>query len=400
MIRRLNENYFFLAVICAIFAVGLFTLIRTPKWVSVSENRSLDQFKPFTISSFIDGSFQDNFEKALSDQFVLSEKVRVGYGDLINNLPTFGIDNMVCGNHYIVLNYNNSYAATYNCDDRLVALPINEDPNTAEIFKSDILDKNIEKYNKINTISDVYYYYIDQQQLFNFETGEKIIELDKYLKDHLTGNYSFADMTYNSYDEFVPYFYKTDHHWNKEGQYKGYREIMELLGEKDILEPVGTVTNHDNFYGSFARELQNYKYKEEFEIYNFDLPEHDTYIDEKPGQYGHYQEYLTHDYVYDRSSNLYGYVYGLDNGEVLFDYHQPKKDNLLIIADSFDNPINVLIAKSFNKTYSIDLRNYELFFKKPFALSSYLEGKDIDKILFIVSPRFLYDEKSNKGLEL
>ena len=55
----------------------------------------------------------------------------------------------------------------------------------------------------------------------------------------------------------------------------------------------------------------------------------------------------------------YGGVYGGDNGEVIFDTGKDG-DNILIFGNSYDNAILKLLASHFSKTYSIDLRNYEL----------------------------------------
>ena len=74
-----RENYFFLFLLAIVYAFSSFTFIKTEVPDSKAENRSLATFPHFTLHSFLDGSFQDNFENALSDQFVFSEDIRIGY---------------------------------------------------------------------------------------------------------------------------------------------------------------------------------------------------------------------------------------------------------------------------------------------------------------------------------
>ena len=88
---RLSENYLFCILLSLVFAVGSYSFIKKPNKSSNIENRSLVQFQHMTWGTFLDGSFQENFENALSDQFPKSEVIRANYGSLIKNMPDFGI---------------------------------------------------------------------------------------------------------------------------------------------------------------------------------------------------------------------------------------------------------------------------------------------------------------------
>lgn len=56
---------------------------------------------------------------------------------------------------------------------------------------------------------------------------------------------------------------------------------------------------------------------------------------------------------------------------------------MLVIGESYDNAILKLLASHFNKTYSIDLRNYERTFGAKFQFSEYVKDSQIDKVLLI-----------------
>lgn len=397
---KLTENHIFIGLVCLIFAAGAYTIIKNPTKTSRSENRSLVQFQHFTIKSFLSGSFQSNFENALSDQFPKSEKIRTVYGESINKLPKFGLDTIACANRYIIIDSRQNTNAVFNCDDFLIAPPMTEDPRQKQNLEISTITDDIEKYNHINSLIDTYYYFIEEPQSFNFATGERVLDLETALRSQLTGHYSMASLQFNTYEEYKKYYYKTDHHWNYVGQYQGYQDITKLLGIDNPRQPVELVTNHEYYFGSRARDSRNYDIEEEFAYYRFDLPDHDTYVNGTQTTYGHHSDYSEHNYTAYRTFNHYSYVFGGDFGEVVFDYHQPDKENLLIISNSFDNPVNQLIAQYYNRTFAVDPRHYQKDLGENFRLSDYIKSNRINKVLLIIQPRFIFNKNSNKGLEL
>ena len=397
---RYSSNYFFLVFICLFFVVGFYTLIKNPVKTSEAENRTLTEFQHFTIKGFLDGSFQSNFENALSDQFPGSEKIRTVYGETIGNLPSWGVNELACDGRYIFLDgkqYTNTF---FDCDDYIISPPMTEDPKQKKVLETNILEEDIKKYNHINSISDTYYYFIEEAQSFNFATGERVLDLETTLRKELKGHYSIASLQFNNYEEFKKIYYKTDHHWNHFGQLQGYQDIIKLLGINTTAVNTELATNHEYYFGSKARDSRIYNSADEFVFYTMDLPPHDTFVNRKKQEYGHQEDYLNHKYKSTRLFNHYGYVFGGDYGEVLFDFHQPERGNLLIISNSFDNPINSWIAQYFNKTYAVDLRHYKNHIGEKFVLSEYIKNNNIDKTLLIIQPRFIYNWNSNQGLEL
>ena len=392
MIRKitLRENYFFLFLLILFFAYGAYGLIKTPSKRSSSENRSLAQFNHFSIKTFLDGSFQDNFESALSDQFPRGEGVRVTYGEVINNLPTFGIHNLICQDRYVDLSISQK-RATFNCEDYIVRIPRSTN-NTVY--------NNIKKYNKMNSLNDVYYYIINSYASYDFEKNQDVGNYETIVRNNLKGNYTISSLNMRSYEDHKKYYYKTDHHWNYIGSYQGFLDIANMFGIHTPSKPIGTFTNDEYFFGSHARAIRNYSFKENFTIYLFDVPSHDTTINGKTKPYNHIEDFTNHNYKYDKNMNFYGYVYGGDYGEVVFDFHHEDKPNLLILSNSYSNAINELIAQYFNKTYVVDLRHYNDSIGTSFEYSKYIKNNNIDKTLVIADPGFLSEPESNQGLEL
>ena len=341
------------------------------------------------------GEFQDGFEAALSDQFLGSEQIRTFYQQELRHLPTFGVEEGICHDRYLELTSNTERRrGIFNCEDYIVYLPESMDGE-----REKTLMMNMEKYNHLNKLGKVYYYFVDDSSSFDFARNERVVNYPEKLRVGLKGGSGFDFLKYDNFEEYKKYFYKTDYHWNYRGSYQGFLDIVKMLGVERVAEPRGVFTNHENFFGSHARGTSNYDFGEEFEFYEFEIPKHEVWINGEPGQYNHFEEYKRHDYEYGKTENYYGYVYGEDYGEVKFDFGRPGKENLLIISNSYSNAINELIAQYFNKTYVVDLRYYKETFGKNFEASSYLKEKKIDKVLVLMSPTFILAEEPNRGLE-
>ena len=390
------ENHLFFVVVLGIFIFGAFTMVKNADLFSEPENRNLTQFTHPTVGSFLDGTFQKSFEAAFSDQFLNSDDIRVNYRQAIASLPKFGLDNMVCKNNYLEIpNSKDRHRAIFNCEDYMVYFP--------ELLlgeKEEIFEQNIKKYNHLNKISDVYYYFVNDSSVMNFASGEKEIDYEEIFKEKLKGKYHLAFFEYKDWEDYKQYFYKNDHHWNYKGSYKGYLEIAKLLGISHTIKPTGSFTVTDPYFGSFATMTQDFDHPDELTIYTFDIPDHDTMVNKVEGSYNHFDECKNHDYDYKNEyMNLYGFCYGDDLGEVVFDFHQPKKENLLIIANSYSNPINELIAMNYNKTFVVDLRYYKAQFGYDFDFEEYVKDNHINKTLFIFSPTFIRNKNTNQGLK-
>lgn len=394
--NKLRENWVFLGLVFVVFLLGMCGLVKTPQKTSVAENRSLAQFPHLTIGSFIKGTFQGEFEKAISDQFLMSEAIKVNYGQVINNLPTFGINNLFCTNRYTeVPNSTKEKREFFDCGDYMVSYPTEATTNNIKAYK-----RHVANYNKLNNLADVYYYYVTSYNTINFETGEQTIDVRTMLKNDLEGKYTLGIFDVGGYGQYKKYYYKTDHHWNHIGFYKGYVEISNMMGIKNPIEMPKILTNHDIFYGSHANAILYYDVKEEFEYFDYEFPEHDTYVNGKKSEYGNFKKYKNHDYA-DKNPVMgyYEYVYGGNNGEVIFDYHNPEAENLLIISNSFGNPIKSLISQHYNKTFAVDLRNYKKATGKDFVPREYIKEHNIDKVLVILTMGFLFSDDVNRGLE-
>lgn len=371
------NNIFMLIMFFCLIAYGALALIRTPKDVSYTENRNLNKFQQFTIKGFLDGTYQSGLENAFTDQFVGGGRIKnlmnknLSFSRYMVNVPA------LCEDAYISV--GNGYYF-WNCNQQFVSYPIEDSEAIQARY-----ERIGKKYSEINGKLDMHYYYITSPINYNMTKNQMGVNISDLMKNHFKGEYKFDYLKIETPEQLMSYFYKTDHHWNYNGSYEGYKDIMKLLdAEEEIKEPLEKVVFDFDFYGSASRVTSIYEYAGPFTAYKFDYSEHDMYINGNKASYGAENEYFNGRYNTSKEMNHYGIFYGGDYGEVMFDFKNNKKDNVLIIGNSFTNAVNKLVASGFNKTYVIDLRHYESAFGQKFDIEKYAKEKDIDKVLILM----------------
>ena len=337
------------------------------------ENRSAYKIPKFSISNFMSGKFQNDLELSVSDQTLGSESLKKI--DILFDNEIFSLfeKNLRSDGYYMVA--KNIYSIENI--DYLMYLPLG---NSYVLQNKDNVEKVASFYESIN-IKDKYLYLINNDQSINFtDINNNFYEqVIKYYPSYKT-----SYLAIDSLKDYMNYFYKTDHHWNYKGAYQGYKDIIKMIfgSEEKVLEPVEEVKFKYITYGSKANTKQYFKFKENFTAYKFDMPSFNSYVDGKEMEYGFKSKFFKNPDCEKEDYNLnYANFYGLDYGEVMYDFHQSDKDNLLIIGYSDTNAVNELIASHFNKTYIIDFRH-----TGKIDVNDYIEEKEIDKLLYIANP--------------
>ncbi len=373
------DLFFFIAVLTIIVGGIAITILR-PKSIMPLENRTAYKFEPFSLEAFIDGSFQDNMEKALADQIPLSGTMKKTYrlfSTEIKEEVITDINKDSCENKYIT--YGDFLK--FGCEDIFVYSTANYETVKEKMnSRTENIKKYVDQYKNI----DFYLYYIERDLDINFETNKKNLFYENMINNLDFENIKYDRLEINNFEEYKKYFYRTDHHWNYLGSYEGYKGIMNIMDKSsDILKPINKKCAKEYFSGSKVRMTgANELYGEELCAYIFDMPQLNIEVNGKKGDYGHQNTF----YQLESSALSYGAVYGYDDGQIIIDGN--GKDNILIFGDSFDNAIIKLIAVNFDKTYSIDLRNYERTFRKKFLFQEYIKDKNITKVLFVGNLEF------------
>ncbi len=201
-------------------------------------------------------------------------------------------------------------------------------------------------------------------------------------KDNLNENIMISEFLVSTKEEYNELFYKSDHHWNAKGAYVGYEQIMNLLNIKNYTKKENYIKVNENYLGSIANRIKNDAIKDEFYYIDFNLDNHIILVNDKeeikykPKQIN--QDKIDKNKYYDYYVNYYNGLYG----RVVYNFNKEKRENLLIIADSYSWVIDDLIASNFNETHIINLM-FDEYQTGNFDYKKYIDDNKIDKVLIL-----------------
>lgn len=360
-----------------VLLVGLGKTLFFPKDRNYYENRLANQIPDFTLSAYLDTSFQEGVENAFLDQVNFASNAKKLYHNVSSFLLYCGLRDVTEQNPDRYVRFLDMWI--FGREYLLYYLrPLSQ-------FESGLREKAA-NYNACfsqHPELDFYLYYVEKDTDINFETGEKN-QMFPFLQEQLDLPQShIACFTVDNFEDFSQRFYKTDHHWNHRGSYLGYEQIAGLLGipETDLLPVLEEVDLRQSFFGAKASTAGTEVFSDEFFAFRFAFPEMTVTINGEPAEdYGSQEAYFS---GMAKEPIGYGNFYGGDYGETILDTQSPEKENLLILGDSYDNAVIKLLASHFGKTCAVDLRYYEHSLGRPFRFSQYVEEHQITKVLFV-----------------
>ena len=386
-------NAVFVALVLIFLSAGLLKTAFFPNDINELENRKANKLPSPSFSAFLDGSYQSSVRDALSDQVFFAESMKELYNRVNSAFVKLSVSSAASSaamsevREYIKVDDMNLYGKNY---DHILYNP------TVFEWVVDMLDVNINGFNNIISAlpeTDFYLYYVEKETDINFVTGKKS-GIFEYLSENINiPSEKEARFEVNDFEEFSKCFYRTDHHWNEEGSYRGYIELLDLLKISDLpIEKGEKIKLSDSFAGSKTQSPGVSSFREDFYAYKLCYPEMTICQNgEKTKDFGMQNEY------FEKKADLppvtYGNFYGGDMGEIIFDTGNTEKDSILVLGESYDNAILKLLASHFDKTYSVDMRFYNAYMGKDFNISEYVKEHSIDRVLFIGNIDFFINEE-------
>lgn len=378
-IKNNFNKLFFLGVYFMFTLIVLVKLCLNSNVINYVENRSSYRFNLPRFNEVLDSTFQNNFENAVIDQMPKYDLLKNVYNKISMNilLRTLKFTKLDETDKYVTLNNGINFYKDY----------LLYNVQSEEDFKLKA-DDDIESINKIYKSVNVnmYLYFVETDSNNRFD-----INYDYDAISYLKANLNLSSNNIGAYEikgfekDYRNNFYKTDHHWNNNGSYRGYREIAEMMDFEKVLENNDEVCfNEIRYSGSKTRTLGDKTYFYDYVcVYDFDFPDFDiTVNDDKLNDYGHSIEEVA-----ESTDISYGYVYGGDYSEIIFSNKNNKNNKkLLIYSNSYSNAINKLLASNYKTTYVVDGRYYE-----DYDMVSYVEDNEIDDILIIANSMLFWD---------
>ena len=156
---------------------------------------------------------------------------------------------------------------------------------------------------------------------------------------------------------------RVDNHYSMYGAFRTYRAIMQKLNEisdndMDILSGEDVVISEvpNAYLGAYERKLLGMRNIDE-SLYRLDLKDPLPFTLHIEGQEFPPEVYYA---SADKSKRVtYLYYMGGDMPCAMINTNRPKLPSILIYGDSFTNPLECILYNSFDKMYTLDLRQYD-----------------------------------------
>lgn len=198
-------------------------------------------------------------------------------------------------------------------------------------------------------------------------------------KDGLNDNIKVSELKVNNTKDYLNMYYKTDHHWNMYGAYKGYQDIMVML-DKEAIDLNIQKVNKKPYYGSMAKSSLSTLVSDN--IYDVDVS-----LDYKVTTNGEDAEskFKPRSIRYEKDYDFFDYYIHYFDGQyglVEYNFDIDSNENLLIFSDSYAWQIDYLIASHYQNTYVVNLR-YDDYANGKFDYNKFIKDNDISDVLFL-----------------
>lgn len=329
-----------------IFCVIVLVLTAADFWqgdrlFSETENRVLASKPKPSPASVLDGSYMEDYETYVTDQFVGRDKwigIKTGTDIMLQKREINGV--YLGRDGYLIEKHETQdYPAevterklelletlTKRWDARVMLVP------TADNILTDRMPAYAEYYDQYALLEKV-----------RSRVGEeRLIDVYPVLMEH-------------SGEEI---YYRTDHHWTSLGAWYGYRTWAEALGEEPQVAAEDMATVTEDFLGTLHAKINLPVEPDSIEYFpaTTDLSVRLTY-DLQTESSSYYEE----DYL--ETKNKYGYFLDDNHAFIEIDTGLHNGRTLFVIKDSYANCMIPLLAMHYEKVYVVDLRymNGKLF---------------------------------------
>ncbi len=394
MIQRIEKaRKWILIILFFLFIFSIFFYLTVSADVEVSdvEKRELAQNPDLSIENISNGEYMNDFESYFLDQFPgrnIWLKTYLQYQQMTNK--TYIFDYYVSDSNWIFPKPSYSKPSSH-IDD--AAANLNK-------FATKMKDEGKEVYfaslpHKVNTI-DILPSYIkegswDERKKYFFSKFDHknipTVDVGKEFKEEYTD------------EELKERYFKTDHHWNMIGAFEGYQKVASLLSENSqyytkMNEDEGdyelTCYNDKQFNGSYNTQLY-LTVDASGEKICHKLPKDnlfDRYQITWNGKERTFKQVYGTDIFRDNDPIDFGGLYMNNTSEITIKNPAVKEESrLLILKDSYANPIAFHIAQHFSNTTVYDIR-----YNDDQILTEYMKDKDFDVVLFLYNDTMVQGE--------
>lgn len=344
------------------FVILMFSLllIVLPKSnFSENENRYLEKFPTFSISSLIDGSFMNKLEKYIQDHFPFrntfvniqtKSELILGKSE-VNNVYITQKGYLIEKNANVDNKTLNRIANMFNVITKTNANTTVMITPTSITINNKLLPKYAIVYSELDQINNIY------TKLTNCNT------------------LTLQEELHNLNESGIQAYYMTDHHWTTRAAYEGYVKYMKSINMTPrSLSEFNEQIVSDNFYGTTYSKAN---------IYNIPADKITTYThktNELEVKYSNdpktYYSLYNKDYL-DKKDKYAMFLNGNQGFITINNKSIDSSKTLLVIKDSYANCFIPFIANDFKTTYVVDPRYYVD------SITDIINENNIDEVLIL-----------------
>lgn len=322
MIAFKRAPLFFL-MLSLLFLLGLLTLLLPKHTISVMENRPLSSPPTLSIGSVVQGSYMQEVEKYLEDQFFLRD-------DFVLLQDTWNKALLRTENREILLG-SRLMAATQGLD---TAIALQNAQAIGGIARNCDQDATVVIVPLSSAVTPqrlpVFYQPLDQKALLE----NMYDQTELRMADSLSALVPLGEDAY----------YRTDHHWTAQGARAVYQALCDLWGINAI--DADRRVTIDNFFGSYYARVPQLFMKGD--VFSFDWVDGVQLIIDGKTMDGLLDE--------EQLKNRDRYAAVLYGNHAITTLTGPGKGVLLMVKDSYANAMLPQLAKHFSKVVAVDLR--------------------------------------------
>ncbi|MFC4304005.1 DHHW family protein [Cohnella boryungensis] len=410
------------AFLAIIFGFAVASVLTPDQEFSTAENRALSKPPALSMEAIANRTFFEDMNQYVNDQLVIRDQMVRLYqlqqnsalfnSMLFENLlrakephaPEDGtrikdsrlISNLVVTNRKWILPATDPVVHTDRIDEAAAKL------NDAVLFANERHTETFFIFNPSRTKALMHLYPTSMQT--DAYARSKAYFLSKLHKEMNVVNIGdrFDAYTRAQLEEL---YFETDHHWNIKGAFAAYQEMISQLSAKsskfegqplslsDIRVSRLSTGSFEGSYNSQINYAVNPRKADRTVIYEPKAPfEFDRFeVIDKDGQ-----RLLTgfndfYGFKRGRSTYSYGKIYGGDRRMITYENSNAGNSlNVLLLKDSFMNPLTPYLARHFNKLTVMDSRYYS-----EFSLRQVLTSERFDLLLIAFHDDNLFSDTYN-----
>ena len=324
-------------------------------------------------------SVKANIENRYNNYFPFYNSINSLYYNSIINVDSLYLDNVYLKDNndkdHIYYSKNNNYFFLTN---RYSSKELDRRMEEQASFYNDINNK----YPDLNLALYIPLRY-ESTTIGNINNNhDRVIKFTNKLNSSI--KYKLFDS--DSIDNYLKYFYRTDHHYNSYGAEKAYLDILEMYGIDNNLNIEHKIIK-DEYRGSMAKSTLLKRTSDKLSVMDIpnNLKVNINHKDYKPLE------------IPDKSNPFYDYYVKYFNGgydEIIYQNDSNYNRNLLIIGDSMAWQLDYLLAYNFDTTIIVNTK-YGKWINNDLILNDYIKEHNITHMLFLREDKNLIFDVDN-----